>query len=93
MKLTYQQKLDALAYRFYQGAEWQPKAGDLYTTSRADLEVYRVVGVEGGMIYTEYTEDGLGQSAWPASEFLTDGFGPKRVWVPDWVITQEGSDG
>ncbi|HEX5935849.1 MAG TPA: hypothetical protein VFY63_16945, partial [Pseudorhizobium sp.] len=28
MKLTPQQKLNALAYRFYQDGTWSPKAGD-----------------------------------------------------------------
>ncbi|MDD9740894.1 hypothetical protein PVW47_14030 [Marinovum sp. SP66] len=48
MRLTKTQKLEALAARFYQGVEWVPKAGDLYTTSRADLEVYRVIS---GLMY------------------------------------------
>lgn len=86
MKLTPQQKLQAMAFRFYQDGEWQPKAGDLYTTTRADLEVYRVVDVRDGLVITEYTEDGIGHSVWPESEFLTEGFGPKRVWVPDFVL-------
>lgn len=85
-KLTYQQKLDALAYRFYQGASWEPKAGDFYTTSRADLELYQVVSVEGGVVRTRYTEGSDAISEWPESEFLTGGFGPKRVFVPGWVI-------
>lgn len=85
-KLTYQQKLDALAYRFYQGAAWEPKAGDFYTTRRADLELYQVVSVEGGVVRTRYTEGSDAISEWPEGEFLTGGFGPKRVFVPEWVI-------
>lgn len=85
-KLTYQQKLDALAYRFYQGAAWEPKAGDFYTTSRADLELYQVVSVEGGVVRTRYTEGSDSISEWPEAEFLTGGFGPKRVFVPEWII-------
>ncbi len=88
MKLTPEQKLEALAARFYQGLEWSPKAGDLYTTSRADLEVYRVVDVAGGVVTTEYTENGSGPSEWPEAEFLTDGFGPNRVWVPPHVLSK-----
>jgi hypothetical protein len=87
MKLTPQQKLEALALRFYQGQEWTPKAGDLYTTSRADLELYRVVEVREDVIVTEYTEGCADCATWPATEFLTEGFGPNRVWVPDWIIT------
>lgn len=85
-KLTYQQKLDALSYRFYQGGAWTPKAGDFYTTSRADLELYQVVSVENGIVRTCYTEGSDAISEWPEAGFLTDGFGPRRVFVPAWVI-------
>jgi hypothetical protein len=84
-KLTYQQKLDALSYRFYQGAQWSPKAGDFYTTSRADLELYQVVSVEDGIVRTRFTEGSEAIAEWPEPEFLTGGFGPKRVFVPEWV--------
>lgn len=93
MKLTPDQKLQALAARFYQGLEWVPKAGDLYTTSRADLEVYRVVDVRGGKVITEYTEDGNGPSEWPVEEFTTEGFGPKRVWIPPFILDGLASGG
>ncbi|WP_029066516.1 hypothetical protein [Labrenzia sp. DG1229] len=86
MQLTPQQKLESLAHRFYQGAEWEPKAGDYYTTSRADLEVYQVVSVTEDTVETVYTENGTGPSYWPKGEFLTEGFGPKRVWVPDFIL-------
>lgn len=85
-KLTYQQKLDALAYRFYQGAQWTPKAGDYYTTSRADLELYQVVSVEDGIVRTRFTEGSDAIAEWPEAGFLTEGFGPKRVLVPEWVL-------
>ncbi|WP_313613384.1 hypothetical protein [Agrobacterium sp.] len=88
-KLTYQQKLDALAYRFYQGAEWKPKAGDFYTTSRADLELYQVVSVEDGVVRTRFTEGSDAIAVWPEDQFLTGGFGPKRVFVPEWVLDPE----
>ena len=86
VKLTYQQKLEALSYRFYQGGEWKPKAGDFYTTSRADLELYQVVSVEGGVVRTRFTEGTDAISEWPEAGFLTEGFGPRRVLVPEWVI-------
>jgi hypothetical protein len=86
MKLSPEQKLEALAARFYQGLVWEPKAGDLYTTSRADLEVYRVVSVENDVVTTEYTENGTATSDWPLNEFTTEGFGPKRVWIPPHVL-------
>lgn len=85
-KLTYQQKLDALAYRFYQGARWVPKAGDFYTTSRADLELYQIVDIKDGVVLTRYTEGSDTISKWPEDGFLTEGFGPKRVFVPEWVL-------
>ncbi|KAF0674470.1 hypothetical protein [Profundibacterium mesophilum] len=88
MQLTKMQKLEALAARFYQGMEWAPKAGDLYTTSRADLGVYRVISVENGVVTTEHTENGAAPSEWPDAEFLTEGFGPKRVWVPPHVLSE-----
>ena len=89
MDLTYQQKLEALSLRFYQGMLWTPKAGDYYTTSRADLELYRVVAVEGGMVKTQYCDQSKSSavSSWPEKEFTSEGFGPKRVWVPDFVLS------
>lgn len=88
MKLTLEQKLKALSLRFYSGMEWQPKAGDYYTTSRDDLELYQVVLVTEEVVITRYTEGSIEQSQWPANEFLTEGFGPRRVWVPGWVLEQ-----
>ena len=87
--LTYQQKLEALSLMFYQGMLWTPKAGDYYTTSRADLELYRVVAVEGGMVKTQYCDQSKSSavSSWPEKEFTSEGFGPKRVWVPDFVLS------
>lgn len=88
MKLTETQKLEAMALRFYQGLDWKPEAGHFYTTSRADLEVYEVVKVEGGKVFTRYTEgDTSGVAEWPEEEFLTEGFGPNRVWVPSFVLS------
>lgn len=89
MKLTYQQKLEALSYRFYQNGTWTPAAGDFFTTSRADLELYQVVAVEGGIVKTRYTEGTDTISEWFEDGFLSDGFGPKRVFVPPWVMKME----
>ena len=86
MKLTLQAKLDALAYRFYQDGAWTPKAGDYYTTSRADLELYQVVAIENGTVRTRYTEGSDVIAEWPEAEFMTAGFGPRRVFVPEWVL-------
>ena len=42
VQLTEWQKIEAMALRFYSELQWVPKAGDYYTTSRADLELYRI---------------------------------------------------
>lgn len=88
MQLTENQKLQAMAARFYQGLEWTPKAGDLYTTSRADLEVYEVLDVRDGIVLTRYTEGSTSISTWPEDEFQTFGFGPKRVYIPPWIADE-----
>ena len=85
--LTPEQKLNALAYRFYQGGEWTPKAGDFYTTSRADLELYQVVKIEDGKVFTRYLIGSDVISEWDEAGFTTEGFGPRRVYVPDWVLS------
>lgn len=89
IRLTHQQKLEAISLRFYQGIKWTPKPGDYYTTSRADLELYQVVAVEGGQVKTRYCDTGKSTviSSWPVEEFLDAGFGPKRVWVPEFVLS------
>jgi hypothetical protein len=87
-ELTEQQKLLAMAARFYQGIEWEPKAGDYYTTSRADLELYQVTDVREGKVYTNYCGTPTPEdSEWDQDGFTTEGFGPMRVWVPDWVLS------
>lgn len=47
-------KLLALQVRFYEGRVWTPKQGDYYTSSRADLELYKIVRIENGKVYTVY---------------------------------------
>lgn len=90
-RLSYQQKLEAISLRFYQGKKWTPKAGDYYTTSRSDLELYQVVAVEDGLVKTRYcdTSRSAAIASWPVDEFTDAGFGPKRVWVPDFVIAAD----
>ncbi|MBN8294586.1 hypothetical protein JI664_21615 [Rhodobacter sp. NTK016B] len=89
--LTYEQKLEAMSLRFYQGMTWTPKAGDHYTTSRADLELYQVVSVDEGVVRTRYCDTSKSEelSSWPVDEFTAAGFGPKRVFVPDFVLSQQ----
>jgi hypothetical protein len=81
--LTQNQKMAALAYKYYQHGEWRPKAGDFYTTARADLELYRVVKIENEIVYTEYCHLPGVLSEWPQDGFTTEGFGPRRVYVPE----------
>ena len=92
--LSYQQKLEALSLRFYQGLKWTPKGGDFYTTSRADLELYQIVSVENAQVKTRYCDKSKSDviSSWPVDEFTDAGFGPKRVWVPDFVILASGKE-
>lgn len=87
--LTPFQKLAALGARFYSGLEWIPEAGHYYTTSRADLELYRVVRIENGVVFTEYCTNPGQLSEWKQGGFTSDGFGPCRVWVPDWCFEAE----
>lgn len=84
--LTEKQKLSALALKFYQGMQWKPEAGHFYTTSRADLELYRIAKIENGIVYTEYCTNPGVFSEWAESEFIASGFGLRRVWVPDFIF-------
>lgn len=87
--LTPEQKLAALGARFYGDLSWKPASGDYYTTSRADLELYQVVAIEEGIVFTRYCDrrKSTTLSEWPVDEFTSSGFGPKRVFVPRWVFT------
>lgn len=88
---TYRHKLAALSYRFYQGIEWTaPKAGDYYTTPRNDLELYHVVKIENGIVFTEYCSLPGVLTEWPESEFTSVGFGPQRTHVPNFIFEVYG---
>lgn len=86
VNLTPQQKLKALSLRFYHGQTWTPKAGDHYTTSRYDLELYKVVFADEFVVITSYLPLGGPTSEWEAEGFLTHGFGPRRVHVPQFIL-------
>jgi hypothetical protein len=93
ISLTPMQKLHALGNRFYSHVEWEPKAGDLYTTARPDLELYQIARIKDGIISTRYRDprrDTMGTiSEWREAEFLSpETFGYARVWVPDWVVLE-----
>lgn len=93
-RLTYPQKLRALANKYYQRAEWHPRAGDYYTTSRDDLELYQIKDVverDGELIvitrYAHLPEDEGSLAEWRMNDFLSpQSFGYARVWVPRWVL-------
>lgn len=91
--LTAQQKLEALALRFYQGRHWKPLPGHYYTTSRADLELYRIVKIEDGKIFTEYTTSPGVLCEWAEVGFTTEGFGIHRIWVPDFILKMSSDEG
>lgn len=86
-ELTYEQKLEALSLKYYQGIKWIPKDGDFYTTSRNDLELYQIVSVQDGIIKTKYCDpdQDSANAEWPESEFLKD-FGEHRVHVPNFIL-------
>lgn len=87
--LTPMQKLHALGGRFYSRLTWTPKAGDLYTSSRPDLELYQIVSIRNGIVSTRYRDmtKAITNSEWREANFLSpDTFGYARVHVPDWII-------
>ncbi len=93
ISLTKDEKLQALANRYYGkiNQDWEPKVGDFYTTSRADLELYQIVSIQDGQIGTIYRDParspGRDVSYWPASTFLSlTTFGANRVHVPNWIF-------
>lgn len=88
-KLTHEIKLAAMAAKFYDGLTWNPKAGDYYTTSRNDLELYQVVDVTDTEVITKYVNPSSDNtSAWQKDRFTTEDFGPRRVWIPDYLVIQ-----
>lgn len=92
-KLTYQQKLEALSFRFYSTRfDWKPKKGDYYTSTRADLELYRIVEEDENNFYTVYCDEekqgDYPPAVWKKDEFLT-GFGENRCFVPESLFKLE----
>lgn len=89
--LTPEQKLLAFRNRFYDMQNWEPKAGDYYTSTRDDLELYLIVREDDDFFYTVYAErPHASESQWPKQEFTTVGFGPLRMHVPFYVFTIGG---
>ena len=84
--LTINQKMQAISDKYYSGLEWKPKAGDYYTTSRNDLELYKIVGENTENFYTIYCSDFMKNTTeWDKSKFLKD-FGVHRVLVSDYIF-------
>lgn len=89
MKLTPEIKLQALEMKYYSGIHWEPKKGDYYTTSRADLELYQVVDVDDEFVYTSYLPVNLDNiSKWRKDEFTSKDFGLRRVHVHEVLINE-----
>lgn len=81
------QKIAALAMRFYQHLEWQPKVGDYYCLTREGLELFQIARTDGANFYIskvlpEFFEM---QDAWEIETFK-QGFGDNRVWVHPAVL-------
>lgn len=89
--MTLRQKLSVLSNRFYGGIRWPEPlvAGIYYTTSRDDLELYQIVDVVDGKVYTRYCDSSKTEviSEWDEDGFTTKGFGPKRVYVGEWIFS------
>jgi hypothetical protein len=87
-ELTEKQKLQALAMRYYDGVQWEPKKGDFYTTSRADLQLYQIVDEDENNFYTDFCHPTIktnGPAQWSKDTFLQD-FGERRVYVHESVF-------
>jgi hypothetical protein len=86
-QLTTEQKLQALASKYYDGLEWQPKKGDYYTSSRNDLELYQIVDENETSFFTNYCGEKktIEPQEWSKESFLKD-FGERRVFVPDFIF-------
>lgn len=94
-QLTPTQKMHAFANRFYLGGvKWEPQPGDYYTSTRADLELYRIVEITETEVVTEYCHSITAftpptpaeQARWSIEGFTTEGFGPNRLHVPLWIL-------
>lgn len=87
---TLDHKLEAIAARFYQDVQWTPKVWDYYTICRHDLELFQIVYEDRNefrfnKVYPtkyEFTDK------WVKKGFTTEGFGPRRVWIPPYVLTR-----
>lgn len=85
--LTSEQKLSALSLKHWDNLKWKPKKGDYYTSSRDDLELYKIVEETEDYFYTKYCNPEFSDEMqkWPKESFLKE-FGVHRVYVPDFLF-------
>ena len=98
--MNHEQKLQALAAHLYpvgtKSAEWKPKAGDYYTLTRCDLELFRVLEYDEESDQARYTRVAHGgdpqaiEDAHPFTDFTTGGFHDCRVPVADYLAKSWG---
>jgi hypothetical protein len=86
---TLPHKMQALAYRFYDGvSDWQPQVGDFYTLTRTGTELFQITRIDEGNVWISncqnYPDGESGSFA--LAGFTTDGFGPRRVHVPGFIL-------
>ncbi len=89
-KLTVEQKMHVLASAYSSkiaGQEWKPESGQYYTTIRPDLELYKIIGIINDKVITTYLDRECVPMEWDLKGFTTEGFGPHRIPVPDWIFT------
>lgn len=85
--ITARQKLAAFELRFYQFQAWEPKVGDYYTVTRAELVLFQIVGRDDQagewiVFSNQYDQE----HRFAIEGFTTQGFGPSRLWVPEWIF-------
>ncbi len=84
---TLEQKMSAIAFRFYQKAQWVPQVGDYYCLTRNGLELFVINRTDGENFFIRRVfapgqpEGDELADAWPVETFQ-QGFGENRVWVP-----------
>ena len=86
MIFTLEQKIAALAMRFYQKMPWEPKVGDYYCLTREGTELFVINRTDGENFYIrrvyapDQPEGSEMSDPWPIESFQS-GFGENRVWV------------
>jgi len=85
--LTCQQKLHCMAVKYFQNYEWIPKAGDYFTTARADLKLFQITRIDGRDVFTINTAETESlEDRHDLAGFSCFGQGSIRVYVPDFIL-------